>query len=124
MGVLDWETDHNDTAPVLLLEIYPLCYFTSSDGEEHGAATNVTGFAVVDELVVGFDRVFVFDKHVSALENLVEEFVFGPLFDHVLEVLVGREETEDTIGYSVTEGENQIGEVSGDSFVVSTDVLG
>lgn len=124
MGVLDWETDHNDTAPVLLLEIYPFCYFPSSDGEEHGAATDVTGFAVVDELVVGFDRVFVLDKHVSAQEDLIQKFIFGPLFDHVLEVLVGREETEDAIGDSVTEGKDKVGEVSGYSFVVSTDVLG
>jgi hypothetical protein len=96
--ILYGEADHDDAATVVSLEIYAFCDFASCDGEEDAAPADVAGLAVLFEAEFCFGGVFLFDVDVFVLDEFVYHSCFFPVFEDVLHVDVGREETEYAVG--------------------------
>lgn len=118
-GVLEWDTDAEDGAAVMVVEIYPFADFSPGNAEEDGAAAVAAGGAVGFEGEGCFLRVRGFDEDEFVFPNFVEDAHALPHADDGFHVEVRREKNDKPIGSDFGEFGQEGAVVADDAWFVA-----
>lgn len=97
MRVLDRKADHDDTASVVPLKVYPLCDLSSRDCKEDSSSAHITGLPVLDQTLFGLGRVLLLNINILILNKFIDDSSFLPMLEYMLHVDIRGEEAEDPI---------------------------
>ena len=96
--VLERNAKDYDASAIVSSEVNTLGDFTSSDREKYGTSAIVTGLLVIFERQNCFQVVLSLNENEFVLEHALQDAHFIPLDNHVLHVLVAREEADHAVG--------------------------